>query len=206
MAERDRRGAQGGKDTLSCASLPKEACSALMQPRLPRLKGFMGGLGSRGTTDGGGGPSWAALGQWGKPRACPRAGSSPGRGTKVVGSWATHYFGEGCQRVLLPVQEPPARTCWPPVLVAPARMAASARSQRTTRASPAVAPLAGKVGAWPSWGFSRSAPVASLLSSAAWGVKDGGEGAGLGSSRQAAACVPCQAGAASRGAQPQGGS
>lgn len=101
-----------------------------MQPRLPGLK-----------------DSWGAgvMGEWGwrrRPqlgcfRACPR------QGTGVVGSW------RGCHWVLVPVQEPPARMCWPPALAAPARTAASARSQRTTRASPVAAPLAGKVGAWP---------------------------------------------------------
>lgn len=63
-------------------------------------------------------------------------------------------FCRECHWVLVSVQEPPVRMCWPPVLVAPARMVASAGSQKTTRASPAAAPLAGKVGAWPTSGFS----------------------------------------------------
>lgn len=66
------------------------------------------------------------------------------RGTRILGH---RSFWRGCQRVLVPVQEPPVRTCWPLVLVAPARMVASAGSQKTMRAFPAVAHLAGKVGA-----------------------------------------------------------
>lgn len=51
------------------------------------------------------------------------------------------------------------RTCWPPVLAAPARTVVSARSLRTTRASPAVAPLAGKVWTWPFWGLEPPTPL-----------------------------------------------
>ena len=119
-----------------------------MQPRLPGLKGFRGALGSRGTRDGEHGPSWATPAWWGSPER------APGQGTGVAGVLGHPLFWRGCQRVLVPVQEPPARTCWPPAPAAPARTAASAGSQKTTRASPAVAPLAGKVGARPVSGFS----------------------------------------------------
>lgn len=92
----------------------------------------------------------------GEVQSLPQTGSSPGQG--ITGSWATCHCG-GCQLVLVPVQEPPVRTCWPPALAAPARTAASARSRRTTRASPAVAPLAGKVWAWPFWGLEPPTPL-----------------------------------------------
>lgn len=64
-----------------------------------------------------------------------------------MGTWATQYLGGGNQKPLVPAQEPPARTCWPPAPAAPARTEASAGSRRTTRASPAAARPAGKVGA-----------------------------------------------------------
>lgn len=141
-------GVQGGKDTLSSTSLPKEVCSAFVQPRwgLKVCRGSSLWV----TQNGGDSPSWTALWCWGSPASFPdwqqpRAGD---RDSRIL---ATCHFG-GCQWVLVPVQEPPVRMCWPPVLAAPVRMVVSARSQRTTRASPAVAPLAGKVWTWPFWG------------------------------------------------------
>lgn len=95
-----------------------------------------------------GGRGWRSWSWLGCPGAVgkPSTGSTPGQGMGQQGLVPPVRL-VGCQRVLVPVQEPPARTCWPPVLAVPARMAASAGSRKTTRASPAVVPLAGKVGA-----------------------------------------------------------
>lgn len=88
-------------------------------------------------------------------------------------------FQTGCQRVLVPVQEPPARTCWPPALAAPARTVASAGSRKTTRASPAVAHPAGKVRAWPVWGFSTPR-TSQLLRERKMERREGGQGPAAG--------------------------
>lgn len=89
--------------------------------------------------------SWSWLGCPGAVGK-PRTGSTPGQGMGQQGLVPPVHLVR-CQRVPVPVQEPPVRTYWPPALVAPARMVASAGSRKTTRASPAVAPPAGKVGA-----------------------------------------------------------
>lgn len=124
-------------------------------------------------------PAGLPWGLVGKPRACARAGSSPragDRGSRVSGQPS---FQTGCQRVLVPVQEPPARTCWPPALAAPARTVASAGSRKTMRASPAVAHPAGKVGAWSVWGFSTPC-TSQLLREPKTERREGGQGPAAG--------------------------